>query len=180
MIKGWMAANGGGIDLRNTADNLDEPEPVANATPVEEWRAFSCTSVRALFEAAAARCEADDQGAVGATSPATPATQHKGRKVRAPRAALPLSLHVGNRASSLNGLDLLCMSSGRVQRRDAAEQRTRARRPRASSRCRPRRSRGRARAAGRRGRGARASPRPRAVARRSARTKPRGRARRAA
>ena len=60
-----MAAKNGRTDLRNTADNLDETGPVADATPVEEWRAFACTSVRALFEAAA-KCEAGDHGTVQA------------------------------------------------------------------------------------------------------------------
>ena len=112
-----MATKNGRTDLRNTADNLDETGPVADATPVEEWRAFACTSVRALFEAAA-KCEAGDHGTVQAASPTTPATQRKGRKVRAPRAALPLALHLGSRASSCNTLNA-CSAYSRGASSDA-------------------------------------------------------------
>ena len=112
-----MAAKNGRADLRNTADNLDKTGLVVDTTPVEEWCAFACTSVRALIEAAAT-CEAGDHGTVQVAPPTTPATQRKGRKVRAPRAVLPLALHMGSRTSSRNTLNA-CLAYPRGASSDA-------------------------------------------------------------
>ena len=93
-----MGTKIGTSDLFDAVGGTKAAVSAGSSPVVEEWRAFTCAGVRAVFEEAARR-EAGASTSVDPPAPATPRAQRSSRSTRSPRAALPLGQKIPARNS---------------------------------------------------------------------------------